>query len=386
MGILATPQTEGSGGSTSIPYETTHRYYAELLQSALSENEERHFSTFKRITKTSANYANPGHIITNIFVRSHFNKNAGTTTNKISQTAKLLPQLRTRIPISLLKKYPREAQTHCERVCDFLQPGYGTHWNIEGEEVVFHDSPSEDPPCQAAAPALHHFRSSSVKQEHSYLQETWNRCLQEEVWIYKYDGQTLSKKVTTPFLDTGYDFAQDKFPYMKEKVATEEEEEELREPKIAADDLEETVKDEEVIRMDRLDPEPALEEFTDRSARESDTRLLYWRFTLETFHYSGEAIKVIEAPGEPELKLDRYRRPGGPTEGLMVFHRRAGSWHPCGWVRAKDKSTVLQLGNVENLECVLLERYVKRNYCSRSTGAGVWTPATVQADGNAAET
>ncbi|KAI8513933.1 hypothetical protein Bbelb_082570 [Branchiostoma belcheri] len=33
-------------------------------------------------------------------------------------------------------------------------------------------------------------------------------------------------------------------------------------------DLQETVKDEEVIRMDRLDPEPALEEFTDRSARD----------------------------------------------------------------------------------------------------------------------
>ncbi|KAI8497679.1 hypothetical protein Bbelb_243310 [Branchiostoma belcheri] len=158
-------------------------YRIAAISTLMAENEERHFSTFKRITKTSANYANPGHIITNILVRCHFNKNAGTTTNqdnKISQTAKLLSQLRTRIPISLLKKYPREAQTHCERVCDFLQPGrHGTD------------------------------------------------CLQDEVpmplcklWIYKYDGQTLSKKVTTPFLDTGYDFAKDKFPYMK-KVATE---------------------------------------------------------------------------------------------------------------------------------------------------------------------
>ncbi|CAH1274237.1 Hypp5281 [Branchiostoma lanceolatum] len=247
------------------------------LSSLMAENEERHFATIKRITKSSANYANPGHIIQNVIVRFHFNNNAGTRThqdNKISETAKLLPQLRTRIPIALMKKYPRETQTHCEHVPDFLHPGYGAHWHIEGEEVVFHDSPSEDPPFHPAGPFMHHFRSTSLQEEDSYLKETWNRCLQDEVamplfklWIFEPDGQTLSKKVTTPFLDMGYDFDKDKFPYMKENTLETEEEDE--EEEMAADDPEETMEDEEVVRLERVDPEPELEEYADSGTRET---------------------------------------------------------------------------------------------------------------------
>ncbi|KAI8481582.1 hypothetical protein Bbelb_406820 [Branchiostoma belcheri] len=95
--------------------------------------------------------------------------------------------------------------------------------------------------------------------------------------------------------------------------------------------------------------------------READ--LLKGRFTLETWHYKVEATRVIESMAAPDLKVEKYTRPDGPTEGLMIFHLRDGTWHPCGWVRAKDKATVLQLGPVEDRVCVLLERYIKRGYC-----------------------
>ncbi|KAI8522063.1 hypothetical protein Bbelb_018170 [Branchiostoma belcheri] len=36
-------------------------YRIAAISTLMVENEERHFSTFKRITKTSANYANPGY-------------------------------------------------------------------------------------------------------------------------------------------------------------------------------------------------------------------------------------------------------------------------------------------------------------------------------------
>ncbi|XP_019626548.1 PREDICTED: uncharacterized protein LOC109471652 [Branchiostoma belcheri] len=246
------------------------------ISSLLAENEERQFGTFKRITKASANYANAGHIITNIFVRSHFqSKNAGSTSgqqsNKISETAKLLPQHRTRIPVALMKKHPRDAQAHCERVPDFLLPGYDIHWHIEEEVVVFHDAPSQDTPSHPTGQTPHHFRSTSIKQEHEYLQQTWERCLQEgvpmpisRIWVY--EGQHLAKRMTTPFLDTGHVFTGQKYPYMEDISEPEnpqvEEEQLTDEPDYG--EMEET-EDEEVIRMDRVDPEPELEQLEDET-------------------------------------------------------------------------------------------------------------------------
>ncbi|KAI8516244.1 hypothetical protein Bbelb_048250 [Branchiostoma belcheri] len=78
-----------------------------------------------------------------------------------------------------LSYYPRKAQTHSERVSDFLLLGYGIHWQVEGEDVVFHDSPTQDPVSYPARPALHHYRSTSIKHEHAYLDKAWRKCLEE---------------------------------------------------------------------------------------------------------------------------------------------------------------------------------------------------------------
>ncbi|CAH1250805.1 LGMN [Branchiostoma lanceolatum] len=252
-------------------------YRVAPISSLLAENEERQFSSFKRITKTTANYARPDHITSNLFVRFFFHQSQESNRhqeNKISEVAKLLPRERTRISAALMIKYKRDAQTHCERVPDFLRRGYGTHWHMEEGDVVFHDSPSEDPPSHPAGPALHHFRSMSIKGEHEYLKQEWEKCLQEgvampicKVWIY--NGQNLANRVSTPFLDEGFEFTVQRFSYLKEKTQDEEDTEEdeymEKEDEVTQDDLDkgEDGEDEEIIRMDRLDPEPELEDFED---------------------------------------------------------------------------------------------------------------------------
>ncbi|CAH1248619.1 Hypp8311 [Branchiostoma lanceolatum] len=169
-------------------------YRVVAISSIMAENEERQFSLLKRITKSSASYSKPGHIITNILVRTHFQDKAPTSSdkhqqNKISKAGKVISSERTTIPIKLLRKYPREAQTHCERIPDFLLPGYGVYWHIEGEEVVFHDGPNDKP--NSDGPKLHHFRATSLKDERKYLQQKWQECLEQRVrvpacklWVY----------------------------------------------------------------------------------------------------------------------------------------------------------------------------------------------------------
>ncbi|KAI8516368.1 hypothetical protein Bbelb_049490 [Branchiostoma belcheri] len=125
------------------------------------------------------------HIITNIPVRTCLLKGLrsdgqSSQENRVSEAAKLFTQSRTRVPVALMIKYPRKAQTHSERVSDFLLLGYGIHWQVEGEDVVFHDSPTQDPVSYPARPALHHYRSTSIKHEHAYLDKAWRKCLEEK--------------------------------------------------------------------------------------------------------------------------------------------------------------------------------------------------------------
>ncbi|XP_035663701.1 uncharacterized protein LOC118407344 [Branchiostoma floridae] len=246
-------------------------YRVAPISSLLAENEERQFGTFKRITKASANYANEGQIITNLMVKTHIhNKNGGTrgqqnNNNKISQVAKLFSQPRTRIPVALLQKYPRDTQTYVERVSDFMQEGYGQHWHIEEEELVLHDAPSDTP---LSAPQ--HYRSTSINEVHHQLKQSFEECLQKgvplpasKIWIY--EGQSLSKKVKTPFLETGYSFTNQKFNYYNHQPAEEEttSEEESESVEETEEDTEDETEEETVIRMERLDPKPELEQFED---------------------------------------------------------------------------------------------------------------------------
>ncbi|XP_019624951.1 PREDICTED: uncharacterized protein LOC109470439 [Branchiostoma belcheri] len=234
------------------------------ISSIMAENEERQFSLLKHITKSSASYSRPGHVISNILVRTHYSYQDRASTdkhqqNKISKAGEAIAMERTTIPLEVLKKYPRDAQTFCERIADFLLPGYGAYWHIEGDDVVFHDGPNDKP--HSDGPKLHHFRTTSLKDEYKYLQQKWKECLERRVrmpacklWVY--EGQTLIKKVTTTFLDPDHDFGPDEEMTFIEDVCEAEDHIEMGEK---SDTDSESEEDEEVIRVERIDPEPDLE-------------------------------------------------------------------------------------------------------------------------------
>ncbi|CAH1259109.1 Hypp2154 [Branchiostoma lanceolatum] len=240
------------------------------ISSTMAENEERQFSTIKRITKTSANYSNQDHILTNAIIRQFYQQkieppHSNHQENRISQAAKTVSMDRTRIAIKLLKKYPREAQTWCERNPDFFFPGYGVHWHIEEDYVVLHDGP-DDKHNPLHGPNLHHFSSTSLKQEHDFLQQKWMECIYKQVpmplgilWIY--EGQRLIKKVRTPYLDTDYNFTPQSHQNMPSCQDAESDAEEEGRCEAEMEGSESGDEDDPVIvRVERVDPEPDLEE------------------------------------------------------------------------------------------------------------------------------
>ena len=153
-----------------------------------AEDEERAFNSIKGITKcTSSNH--PGHVIGNVLIRLQAEeslRNLGegcrsseqqSKVTKLSQSLVQFPD--TLVPAYILNNYPREWQAHLE-ISDFLISGPGVWWEFDGENVIFHDSESH-PPTRPEGPDLHHFRSSTLKKEEAYLEESWSQCLQSGI-------------------------------------------------------------------------------------------------------------------------------------------------------------------------------------------------------------
>ena len=58
----------------------------------------------------------------------------------ISTLSKALnPQHKTRIRISMIKKFEREWKAHLQETSDFLLKGKGVWWHKDNDEVDFHD-------------------------------------------------------------------------------------------------------------------------------------------------------------------------------------------------------------------------------------------------------
>ena len=55
-------------------------------------------------------------------------------------------------------------------------------WEFDGENVTFHDSAEHLHACPPD-PTLHHFRSSSLKEEEPYWTECWQECLDKGICI-----------------------------------------------------------------------------------------------------------------------------------------------------------------------------------------------------------
>ena len=94
----------------------------------------------------------------------------------------LPPQKNTKIPKTLIKKYSSSWQAHLERISDFLLPGEGVWWSQDDEFVEFFDACGEAE-FREEGPPLHHFRSSTLKNEDQCLKRCWQQCLEREVVI-----------------------------------------------------------------------------------------------------------------------------------------------------------------------------------------------------------
>ena len=190
--------------SSSPKTLTTRKLYGKYLHNLVShapiqlrlisgtscnaENEERMFSTIKSITQsTSCN--RPGHIIGNLFIRMQAEEKIGnfddfsTTSIQSSNLSKLSAALpkpsNTAIKANILQHrvYSKWYQAHLERISDFLLPGEGVWWKIDGDSVEFFDSITE-PNVRDQGPELHHFRSSNFKKEETYLSSSWEKCVE----------------------------------------------------------------------------------------------------------------------------------------------------------------------------------------------------------------
>ncbi|XP_032229951.2 uncharacterized protein LOC116613514 [Nematostella vectensis] len=99
---------------------------------------------------------------------------------EIIKLAKALPQMgNNTLTKDMLREYAGDWEGHLHQIADFLVPGEGEWWYETEDTVEFHDG--NDEISHRNAPALHHFRSSSIPQEQSYLRESSG---ERELWCW----------------------------------------------------------------------------------------------------------------------------------------------------------------------------------------------------------
>ena len=101
---------------------------------------------------------------------------------EISKLGKSLPKLgNTILSKEVLHKYAGDWQAHTKLIADFLLPGQSVWWSeTEDDCIEFFDGPDEAD-FREQGPRLHHFRSTSIKEEQHYLDECWVNTINKEV-------------------------------------------------------------------------------------------------------------------------------------------------------------------------------------------------------------
>ena len=177
-----------------------------------AEVEERTFGQCKAITRATSNQ-HTEHIIKNILVRLHYEKDRSTSTiqtqeSEVSKFDRMLPPRRnTEIPLEWMEQSPVHYQAHLERIGDYLIHGNGIWWQFTNKGVEFFDSGSSIP---SATTSLHHFRTMSLCDVEYYLLTQWERCLEQGVQLpskyirtYSADGNLLEvHQNTNPTVNT----------------------------------------------------------------------------------------------------------------------------------------------------------------------------------------
>ena len=82
----------------------------------------------------------------------------------------------------LVKQHTSDWQAHLQRISDFLLEGEGVWWCTDGEDILFNDI-TNSPSISDHGPQLHHFRSSSLKEEEAYLQKCWEECIANDIQL-----------------------------------------------------------------------------------------------------------------------------------------------------------------------------------------------------------
>lgn len=145
------------------------------LRSILTEQEERCFGDMRRICDSTSN-RQPEHIVDNAILRflsqHKLPSKADSFTRQdstISKQAGLLPATpRSSFTSDFICKRPLLFQAHLKRISDFMVLGENVWWSWVNGDVVFHDGPT-DLNERPEGPPIHHFRSTSMKNEQIYL-------------------------------------------------------------------------------------------------------------------------------------------------------------------------------------------------------------------------
>ena len=137
-----------------------------------AENEERTFKTIKAITSNTSSHHND-HVLGNLIIRlqaeeKFMNDNIykNDKCNEIDKYGKVAAARRTNTiyTFDYIRNNSEEWQALLEiRLADFLQCGPGVWWKENEFGIEFYDC--EELPFAPSSPKLHHFRSSSYKQE-----------------------------------------------------------------------------------------------------------------------------------------------------------------------------------------------------------------------------
>jgi len=103
--------------------------------------------------------------------------------SQISKYYNTLPPLpNTTIPNRYIINNPKEYQAHLQATSDFITCGEGVWWHQILSGVEFFDGPDE-PSTRPQEPNLHHFRSGDLKKEEQHLQQSWERCLNNDAVV-----------------------------------------------------------------------------------------------------------------------------------------------------------------------------------------------------------
>lgn len=147
-------------------------YRLVALSSVHTEKQERLFSSLNSIARETSS-RKPTHILTNSLVRlqaeQRLNENEKSPLQiQDSEVHKVASNLsnfgNSVINLNVVTKFPHELQSHLERIADFLVPGEGVWWHKTPFGIEFHDG-EDEVEWKDSGPSLHHFRSSTFKEE-----------------------------------------------------------------------------------------------------------------------------------------------------------------------------------------------------------------------------